>query len=277
MEAKPATKSKGAREGLLLAVTLWLLPVVAVALGVKRWLPPLASEHGAGIDRMIHYLLLTVGGLFVVGHLVLGYFIWRFSREGRVTYRLASPKAERRWSLIPILLMTLIAEGGVFVLGLPVWAKFYAAAAPPEAVPVEVTAEQFAWNIRYPGQDGIFGRTDPQLISLDSPLGLDKNDPAAKDDIVILNELYLPVNRPVRIRLRSKDTLHSFFLPHQRVKQDAVPGMTIEIWFVPTEVGTYEIACAELCGFGHFQMRGLLRVMLPKEFEKWLKEEPTYF
>ncbi len=277
MGVKSTTRSNEAREGLVLAAAIWLLPVVAVALGVKRWLPPLASEHGAGIDRMIQYLLVTVGGLFVVGHLTLGYFIWRFSRETHVSFRLATPKAEHRWSLIPILLMTLIAEGGVFVLGLPVWAKFYVAAAPPEAVPVEVTAEQFAWNIRYPGQDKTFGRTAPRLISLDNPLGLDKNDPAARDDIVVLNELYLPVNRPARLRLRSKDTLHSFFLPHQRVKQDVVPGMTIEIWFVPTAVGTYEIACAELCGFGHFQMRGLLRVMLPEEFEEWLKEEPTYF
>lgn len=277
MEAKTRRNPKGAREGLFLALAIWLVPILGVALAAKGWLPPLASEHGAGIDRMIHYLLVTVGGLFVVAHVVFGYFVWRFSRESRVTFRLASPKAERRWSLIPIVLMTLIAEGGVFVLGLPVWAKFYAAAAPADAITVEVTAEQFAWNIRYPGQDGIFGRTDPHLISLDNPLGLDRNDPAARDDLVLQDLLYLPVNRPVRIRLRSKDTVHSFFLPHHRVKQDAVPGMTIEIWFVPTKVGTYEIACAELCGMFHFQMRGLLRVLPPEEFEKWRKEEPTYF
>ena len=277
METEPARASKGTGEGRLLALLIWLLPIVAIIVGAKRWLPPLASEHGAGIDRMIAYLLVSVGGLFVVGHLVLGYFIWRFGREGRATYRLASPKAERRWSLIPVVLMTLIAEGGVFALGLPVWAKFYAAAPPPDAISVEVTAEQFAWNVRYPGEDGRFGRTDPRLISLDNPLGLDRTDPSAKDDLVLLNLIYLPVNKPVRIRLRSKDTLHSFFLPNHRVKQDAVPGMTIEIWFVPTALGTYEIACAELCGFGHFTMRGLLRVMPPEEFEKWKKEEPTYF
>ncbi len=277
MNAKPVASSRHGREGLLLALVIWLLPVVAVALGLRRWLPPLASEHGAGIDRMISYLLITVGALLVLGHLVLGYFIWRFSRAERVTFRLASARAERRWSLIPILLMTLVAEGGVLVLGLPVWGKFYAAGPPPDAVPVEITAEQFAWNVRYPGQDGAWGRTDPRRLSLANPLGLDETDPAARDDIVMLNELYLPVNRPARLHLRSKDTLHSFFLPHQRVKQDAVPGMTIEIWFVPTELGTYEIACAELCGFGHFQMRGLLHVVTPAEFETWLKEEPTFF
>ncbi|MFQ5776906.1 MAG: cytochrome c oxidase subunit II [Terriglobia bacterium] len=277
METSAASKSKGAGGGRLLALVTWLIPVVVVALGLKRWLPPLASEHGGGVDLMINYLLVTVGGLFVVGHLVLGYFIWRYSRAGQVTFRLPSRKVERRWSLIPVVLMTLIAEGGVFVLGLPVWGKLYADAPPAEAVPVEITAEQFAWNIRYPGPDGAFGRTSPQLISLDNPVGLDERDPAARDDVVILNELNLPVNRAVRIRLRSKDTLHSFFLPHLRIKQDMVPGMTIEIWFVPTETGTYEIACAELCGFGHFQMRGLLQVMSPERFEQWLKEEPTFF
>ncbi len=268
---------KGTGEGRLVALVIWLIPIAAVALGARRWLPPLASEHGEGIDRMIRYLLVTVGALLVVGHLVLGYFIWRFSREEPVSFRLASPQAERRWSMIPIVLMTLVAEGGVFTLGLPVWAKYYASAPPADAIAVEVTAEQFAWNIRYPGEDGVFGRTDPRLITLDNPLGLDKNDPAAKDDRVLLGTITLPVRRPARIRLRSKDTIHSFFLPYQRVKQDAVPGMTIEIWFVPTEVGTYEIACAELCGFGHYQMRGVLRVLPPQEFEKWLRAEPTFF
>lgn len=277
METKATQGRKGDSQGRLLAWVIVLIPIVAIVLGARRWLPPLASEHGAGIDRMILYLLITVGGLFAVGHFVFGYFLWRFSRKDRVTFRLASPKVERRWSLIPVVLMSLIAEGGVFVLGLPVWGKFYAAAAPPEAITVEVTAEQFAWNIRYPGRDGKFGRTHPRLISLENPLGMDKGDPAARDDLVLLNEVYLPVNRPARVRLRSKDTLHSFFLPHQRVKQDAVPGMTIDIWFVPTVVGTYEIACAELCGFGHFQMRGLLRVVSPEEFEKWRKEERPFF
>ena len=138
---------------------------------------------------------------------------------------------------------------------------------------MEVTTEQFAWNVRYPGKDGTFGRTEPRLIGWNNPLGLNKKDPAGRDDVVLLNDLRLPVNRPARIRLRSKDVIHSFFLPNLRVKQDAVPGMTIDIWFVPTEVGTFEIACTQLCGFGHYQMRGLLQVMPPDEFEKWLKEE----
>ncbi len=272
MEEKSSRRRKPI-EGLFLAWILFLIAIAGVGLATRSWLPALASEHGAGIDRMIHYLLVTVGLLFVVGHLVLGYFVWRFSCQDRVTYRLPSPKAEKAWSLIPVLLMAVIAEGGVLVLGLPVWGKIYGSPAPPEAVPVEVTGEQFAWNVRYPGRDGAFGRTDPRLITDTNPLGLDKNDQAAKDDILDLGVVHVPVNRPVRVRLRAKDTLHSFFLPHFRVKQDAVPGMSIEIWFVPTQVGEYEIACAEVCGFGHYQMRGLLRVLPPARFEQWLAEQ----
>lgn len=277
MEAKSALPPGKPREGLFLALVVWLIAGVAVALGAKPWLPPLASEHGAGIDLMLNYLLITVGSLLVVGHAVLGYFLWRFSRKGHVTYRVASPQLERRWSLIPVVLMSLVAEGGVFALGMPVWKKFYAAPSPADAVVVEVTGEQFAWNVRYPGQDGKFGHTDPRLITLDNPLGLDRNDPAAQDDIVLLGKLTLPVNKPTRIRLRSKDVIHSFFLPNLRVKQDAVPGMTIDFWFVPTQVGMYEVACAQLCGYGHFQMRGILQVVPPEDFEKWVKEQLPFF
>jgi cytochrome c oxidase subunit 2 len=263
-------------KGRALALAMWLVPVVAVAAGIRGWLPPLASEHGAGIDSMLRYLLITAGALLIVGHTALGYILWRFGGQPGVTYRMATPKQERIWSLIPIILMTLIAEGGVFVIGLPVWAKLYDTLPPSNAVTVEITAEQFAWNIRYPGKDGVFGRTAPSLLSLDNPLGLDANDPASHDDVPMIGLLYLPVNRPAQIRLRSKDVLHSFFLPFQRVKQDVVPGMTIPVWFIPTEEGDYEIACAELCGFGHYQMRGLVRVVSEEEYERQLAELPTF-
>ncbi|MBI4459717.1 MAG: cytochrome c oxidase subunit II [Acidobacteria bacterium] len=264
-------------EGRLVALVIWLIPLAAVVAGAHRWLPRMASEHGAGIDRMLHYLLITVGGLFVAGHVVLGYFLWRFSGPRRAAFRLPNARTERKWSLVPVILLSLIAEGGVFVIGLPVWAKLYASDAPADAVVVEVTAEQFAWNIRYPGADGKFGRTSIHLLSLSNTLGLDRQDAAARDDIVLLGEIYVVVNRPARIRLRSKDVLHSFFLPHQRIKQDIVPGMTIDAGFVPTETGTYEIACAELCGFGHYQMRGLVHVVSEDEFNQWLREQPPYF
>jgi cytochrome c oxidase subunit 2 len=260
--------------GRLLAVVVWLIPVLIIIAGARTWLPPVGSEHGEGIDRMLHYLLFCAGGLLGIAHLALGYALWRFGGQQQATFRQATSRQERSWALVPIILMALIAEGGVLFIGLPVWSKLYAAA-PQNAVTVELTAEQFAWNVRYPGRDGRFGRTEASLLSLDNPVGVDHNDPAAHDDVLLIGEVHLPVNRPARIRLRSKDVLHSFFLPIQRVKQDVVPGMTIEAWFVPTQTGDFEIACAELCGFGHYQMRGLVRVESDEEFARWLAEMPT--
>ncbi len=157
-------------------------------------------------------------------------------------------------------------------MGAVVWTRVHSAP-PPEAMVVEVRAEQFGWLARYPGPDGTFGRVDPRLINTrQNPMGLDPTDAAALDDIVS-REVHLVVNKPVRIRLRSKDVIHSFFLPQFRVKQDAVPGMTVEIWFVPTKEGEYEIACAELCGVGHYIMRGKLRVESQHAFDAWLAQQ----
>lgn len=259
--------------GVALAVTLWFLGFGVFVLGARRYLPEVASEHGRGIDVMLIYLLVATGVLIVVGHLVLGYFVFRFSRAGQVSPTLPGARAQRFWSVAPAILMTLVAEGGVLVLGIPVFGQLYTQEPPADAVVVEVTGEQFTWNVRYPGADGEFGRTDPALISAENSLGVDPSDPAAADDIHDLALIHVPVNRPVKVRLRSKDVLHSFFLPHHRIKQDAVPGMTIETWFVPNREGEFEIACAELCGFGHYQMRGFLRVVSEEEFERYLAEK----
>ena len=115
-----------------------------------------------------------------------------------------------------------------------------------------------------------------ELISLRNPVGLDGEDPKAADDLLLLSEFFLPVNEPVTVFLRSKDVLHSFFLPHFRVKQDAVPGMTIQTSFVPVEVGTFELACAELCGFGHYKMRGILHVVSQEEYDEFLRAEVPF-
>jgi len=170
---------------------------------------------------------------------------------------------------------------------IPLWAARVDAQPPAdEALVVQVTGEQFAWNMHYPGADRVFGRTDTKLLDLQSnPLGLDRSDPAAKDDITTVNQLYLPVNRPIIVRLRSKDMLHSFGVPEFRVQQDALPGLTIPIWFIPnvttaemrTRTGNpefeYEIACAQLCGLGHYRMRGFVTVQSAEEFQKWVQDE----
>ena len=143
---------------------------------------------------------------------------------------------------------------------------------PPDAVSIEVTAQQFMWNARYPGPDGMLGKTDPKLIDeATNSLGVVESDPAGKDDILTVNEITVPVNRTVKIRLKSKDVIHSFFLPNFRVKQDAIPGMTPEVVFVPTRTGNFEVACAELCGLAHYRMRAFFNVVTEAQYQDWLR------
>ena len=246
--------------------------IMTVLYGARNWYPEVASEHGVGIDAMLNFLLLVTGAMIVIGHVALGYFIWRAGNQDRVTQRMTSPKTEYRLTIALGLVMSLAAEGGVVSIGLPVWAAYHSA--PEDSLVVEVTGQQFAWNIRYPGEDGVFGRTDPNLVDdAENELGLVSDDPAGSDDVVSVNQMYLPVDRPVKIRLRSKDVIHSFFVPHMRVKQDAVPGMSPEIVFTPSREGRFPILCAELCGLAHYRMQGSLTVVSEAEFDKWLEEQ----
>ena len=246
----------------------------AVAYGARTWMPTLASRHGAGIDAMLAYLLVTVGALLLASYLALAYFIWRGTRRTEIGPRLASRRMEIGLSVALGVGMALIAEGGVLAIGMPVWTELFDTLPPADAVVIEVTAQQFMWNVRYPGADGRFGRTVAKLMDdTTNPLGLDRTDPDGKDDIVALNEITVPFGRAVRIRLHSKDVIHSFFLPNFRVKQDAVPGMTPEVVFFPTRTGQFEIACAELCGLAHYRMRGFFNVVSPSEYEAWLRTQ----
>jgi cytochrome c oxidase subunit 2 len=156
---------------------------------------------------------------------------------------------------------------------IPLWAaRVDAMPSESEAVVVQVTGEQFAWNIHYPGPDGEFGSTNIKLVSPDNPLGLDRNSMHAADDITTINQLNLPVNRPVIVHLSSKDVIHSFGLPNFRVKQDAIPGMFTPVWFTPNRPGDYEIACSQLCGLGHYRMRGFVTIQSDEDFKKFLEE-----
>jgi cytochrome c oxidase subunit II len=168
-----------------------------------------------------------------------------------------------------------VIEIGLLVFyAIPAWAtRVKAFPAESQAVVVRVVAEQFAWNVQYPGPDGKFGRTDIKLVSADNPLGLDRSDPNAKDDITTINQLNLPVDRPVLVHLSSKDVIHSFGLYEMRVKQDAIPGMTIPVWFIPNRVGEYEIACSQLCGLGHFRMRGFITIQSAADYQKWYDDQ----
>lgn len=250
---------------------------VLVALGFmyRAWRPEVASVHGQTVDRVIDYLLVIVGIFIITGHILLGlWIVWSKKRDLPTGH--ASRKTEARVAIAVVLVMAVVSESGVIVLGLPAWEQMYGD--PPEnALVVEVVGKQFGWITRYPGEDGVFGATLPELVDdMDNPLGLDDEDEAAEDDIVLDGLLHLPVGTPVLVRLRSHDVLHSFSVAHMRVKQDVVPGLTTSVQFEVTRTGDFEIACAELCGLGHYRMRGVLKVQTVADFTSWLAEQETF-
>ncbi len=261
-------------EGMALGALFGLVGIIGVIYGAREWAPEVASQHGVGIDSMLDYLLIATGSLFLIGHLVLAVFIWQGCRRDRVATRLSPSRTERIVSVSLGLLMAVVAEGGVLAIGLPVWDEYFMADPPADAVLVEVTGKQFTWVARYPGPDDRFGRTVAELIDdATNPIGLDETDPAAVDDIVITGEIHAPVDRPLRIRLRSRDVIHSLFVPNLRVKQDAIPGLTPEVVVTPTREGVFEVACGVLCGLGHYRMQSYFHVVSSDEFERWLTEQ----
>ena len=248
-------------------------------------LPPLATAHGGQIDSLIGWMHVFMLILFVGWG---GFFLYALFRFRRSANPVANYTGVRSHASSYLEIAVAIVEAILLVgFSIPLWAaRVDHIPAESEALVVEVTGEQFAWNIHYAGPDGKFGKTDIKLLDLQSnPLGVDRSDPAAKDDVTTLNQLYLPVNKPIIVKLRSKDVIHSFGVPEFRVKQDAVPGLTIPIWFIPnvttaemrTRTGDaefqYEIACAQLCGLGHAHMRGFVTVVSAEEFQKWLEEK----
>src|SRR5262249_539995 len=238
--------------------------------GIPGWFPEQISEHGGAIDAQFIRTLVVVAISFISAQVVLGYYIWRFRDRGtgRATYTHGSVKLE-----VGLMLLTAVVFVTLAAMGQKVWAQLHLKEAPADAVQIEVTAQQFAWNIRYPGADGKFGKTGVKFVDdQTNPVGVDPQDPAGKDDVVSVNRMAVPVNRPIQVTLRSKDVTHSFFVPVLRLKQDAVPGMQIPIHFKAMKTGEYEIACAELCGLTHFKMRGFLMVMSDQEFAAWIKE-----
>ena len=254
-------------QGLLFGLATVALVAISTYYFSRPWLPPLNSERSA-IDDALWLSLVVTGIVFIATNLMLAWLGWRY-QDGpgaRAAYWHDSPRLEMTWTLVTAGILAIFLFNA-----LNLWAKV-TSRPPADAVLIEVTGQQFAWNIRYPGKDGVLGKTDHLQASQDNPIGLVKDDPAAKDDLLLLNQIYLPKDRPVRIQVRSMDVIHSFFLPNFRVKQDAMPGMTIDIWFTPTELGDFEIACAEHCGLGHYRMRGAVHVVPAADLEKTVAE-----
>jgi cytochrome c oxidase subunit 2 len=258
----------GGLEGIAMAVAIWVIVLVSSLYFLRYGVPELASDRGY-LDTLYYVILGITGAAYILYQLGLGYVIYRYrgDRPGaESSYWHQSHKLELTWTIGTAVILIPI----VFI-GLIYWDRVRGPA-PEDAVTVIAVGAQFQWDFHYPGADGEFGRFDPTLYAIDNQVGLDESDAAAGDDWVLTNQLVLPVDRPARILLRSKDVQHAFFLPNFRVKQDLLPGMNTEVWFTPVKSGSYEVACAELCGLGHYRMRAFLEVMEEAEYQQWLAE-----
>jgi len=214
---------------------------------MHSWLPEGVSTYSSTIDGLFFIILAVTGVAFIATEALLFLFAFRYrQRPGvRATYTHGNNALEVVWTIIPAVILVILG-----FMSRSGWNMIRGEMPHTDEV-VTITASQFNWEIRYRGTDGEFDTAD---------------------DVVTSNDMRLPVGVKTRIRLRSKDVIHSFFLPNFRLKQDAVPGLTIEVWLEATKTGTYEIACAELCGFGHYSMRGLLTVLESEEYRTWLTE-----
>jgi len=215
-----------------------------------RWLPEDVSTYGQEIDSLFYLIYYITAVTFILVTVLMIVFLVKYREQPgrRAIYTHGNTTLEIIWTIIPAAILIVLS-----FMSVSTWAKVKRSV-PPTDFEIQVTAKQFNWEVVYPGADGKFG---------------------TPDDVNFDNDLHVPVNKVVRIHLGSKDVIHSFFLPNLRLKQDAVPGRTILVWFEATKPGKYELPCAELCGFGHSGMKGWLYVHTPEEYAKWAAENLT--
>jgi cytochrome c oxidase subunit 2 len=258
---------------MIVAVVLGLVVVGSVLFHVLSpwWWTPIASNWSY-IDWTLSITFWITGFVFAAVVLFMAYCVWKFRhREGiRAAYEPENHTLEKRLTIA-----TTIGVAALLAPGLVVWHQFVTV--PDEATEVEVVAQQWSWAFRLPGADGKLGLADNRLVGFDNPLGIDPEDPNGRDDVMVeAADLYLPVDQPVHILLRSLDVLHNFYVPEFRGKMDMVPGMVTFFWFTPTREGSYQVLCAELCGTGHGFMRGGVVVASNEDYQAWLAEQMTF-
>jgi cytochrome c oxidase subunit II len=256
-----------------IAIALIVLAVGSVVFHLLSpwWWTPIASNWDY-IDHTITLTFWITGIVFVAIVLFMAYCLWRFRHrsETQAAYEPENKKLE--WWLT---ILTSVGVAALLTPGLFVWHQFVTV--PKEADVVEIIGQQWQWNFRLPGKDGVLGTSDTRNVTPENPLGLNPNDPHGEDDVLIAGgDLHLPLNRPVRVLLRSIDTIHDFYVPEFRAKMDMVPGMVTYFWFTPTRPGTFAAICAELCGTGHYTMRGVVVVEEEGAYQAWLQEQSTF-
>lgn len=262
--------------GKLFAAVMVVITLVSTAVFVARiwWLPPDISVLGAGIDHQLSETMIASGVLFVGAQLVLALFAWQYGEGAE-----ARPIRIFPGGAMPMVVIASVLVGAeILVLsfvGTKIWGGIFLSPPNPQALTIDVQAEQFAYYFRYPGLDGKFGSVHPELIDEANYnfFGLDPaNDTTARDDIVSAT-LAIPIDRPILLTLHAKDVGHAFYVPELRVQQDFVPGLVIPLQFTATRVAKKEIVCTQLCGLGHFNMRAYMEVMPEDQFEQWLKDQ----
>ena len=237
------------------------------------WITDLASNWKAMDDTLMITFWVT-GAVFIAVNLFMAYAIVRFRhQEGRKRKAAYEPENKKlEWWL------TILTTIGVVIMlapGLIVYNDFVNA--PEDAMPIEVMGKQWQWSYRFAGEDGVFGHAQSSLVTFTNPFGMDSEDPAGQDDVIVASgELHVPLNQPIEVFLRTYDVLHDFYVPHFRAKMDAVPGQGTKFWFTPTRIGKFDSMCAEFCGIGHHTMRSFVRVDETGDFQQWLAGQPTF-
>ncbi len=233
------------------------------------YFPENVSSVGIEHDELFALIYYICVGIFVLVNVVLLVFLIKYRRKKGVrAYHFHGDNlVEFVWTLLPTVLFA-----GLGFYSDDLWTRMkYQDKVPQADVEIDVMGQQFLWHIRYPGPDGVFGDKIPAEMSSSNPFGIDPKDPNGKDDLVVQNTFNLPINKMIVVHLSSVDVLHSFFLPNFRIKNDAVPGLWIDVWFDCFKAGKYELACAELCGSGHYAMRGVVNMQSEEDYNTWLQ------
>ena len=231
--------------------------------------PPAASEHAPLIDNMLELAHWFMAILFIGWFSFFTYVLFRFhkSRHPKADYHGVKTKLSTHIEVSVVIVEAVLLLG----FALPIWSSRVNEFPKSGATMVRVYGQQFAWNFWYPGADGVYGKRKIELISAANPLGVDKTDPSAMDDIVTTGNGQLPVNKPVIIEVSSKDVIHNFAMPNMRMAHDAIPGSLVPIWFTPIKEGDYEVICGQLCGSGHYAMKAGITVEPQSDFDAWIQ------
>jgi cytochrome c oxidase subunit 2 len=258
---------------MALAVVIFLLVIGSVIFHFASpwWFTDIAADWGL-IDFTINITFWVTGIVFVLLNLFLAYCVYKFRQKPghKAVYEPENHKLEVWLSAV-----TTVGVVAMLAPGLFVWASIVTP--PDDATEFEAMGQQWQWAFRYPGADGIMETADTQMVTQTNPFGVNVEDPNGQDDVIVTApEMHLPLDKPVKALLRSNDTLHNYTVPQFRVKMDLVPGLISYIWFEPNKAGRYDIMCEELCGIGHFAMRGAVVVETQAEYDVWLDAQPTF-